>query len=317
MTLGRDTTRMGAPLLRTDERRNFGNVVPAAGRSAVDQAEGVRQLMAARTKPARVVAVTSGKGGVGKTNMSVNLSIALAQMRRRVVLVDLDLGLANADILLDMMPRWNLSSVIAGRKRIDEIVVSGPSGVKLVPGASGVEKLANLNETERAMLVGSLKELCASADYVIFDTGAGISRNTTAFLAAADDVIVVTTPEPTAVVDAYAVIKLLALEPERGSMHVLINMAQSREEAERFANGIVLTANKLMNAYVARLGYVLEDRHVGQAVRARKAFLLDAPGCPAAACVRAIAERFATGAELKGTMERPGFVRRLLSAFGR
>jgi flagellar biosynthesis protein FlhG len=299
------------------DRRNFGNVVPTAGRTSYDQADGVRQLMSTRSKPARVVAVTSGKGGVGKTNVSVNLSIALSMMRKRVVLVDLELGLANADILMDLMPRWNLSSVIAGRKRVEEVIVAGPAGVRLVPGASGVERLANLNETERAMLLAGLQDLCAAADYVIFDTGAGISRNTTAFLAAADDVIVVTTPEPTAVVDAYAVIKLLALEQDRGAMHVLINMAQSRDEAERFANGIVLTANKLMNAYVARLGYILADRHVGAAVRQRRAFLLDAPGCPAAACVRSIADRLASGAEARGPMERPGFVRRLLSVFGR
>jgi len=299
------------------ERRNFGNVIQPAARHSLDQADGVRALMAGRPRSARVVAVTSGKGGVGKTNVSCNLAIALSQMRRRVVLVDLDLGLANADILLDLMPRHTLSAVIAGRRTVEEIVIAGPGGVRVVPGASGVERLANLNETERAMLLASLQEICGGADFVIFDTGAGISRNTTAFLAAADDVIVVTTPEPTAVVDAYAVIKLLALEQDRGAMHVLINMAASREEAERFANGIVLTANKLMNAYVARLGYILADTHVGAAVRRRRAFLLDAPGCPASTCVRSIAERLALGADGRAPVERPGFVRRLLSVFSR
>jgi flagellar biosynthesis protein FlhG len=230
------------------------------------------------------------------------------------VLVDLDLGLANADILLDLMPRYNLSAVIAGRRTLEEIIVTGPAGVRVVPGASGVERLANLNETERGMLLAGLQTLCASADFVIFDTGAGISRNTTAFLAAADDVIVVTTPEPTAVVDAYAV---LALESDRGAMHVLINMATSREEAERFANGIVLTANKLMNTYVARLGYVLHDAHVGAAVRSRRAFIIESPSCAASSCVRSIAERVASGAEGRAPIERPGFVRRFLSVFGR
>jgi flagellar biosynthesis protein FlhG len=304
-------------LLRAEERRNFGNVGPAVGPSGLDQADGVRQLMAGRPRQARVLAVTSGKGGVGKTNVSCNVAIALAQLKKRVVLVDLDLGLANADILLDLTPRWNLSSVISGRRRVEDIVIAGPAGVRVVPGASGVERLANLNETERAMLLASLQELCGGADFVIFDTGAGISRNTTAFLAAADDVVVVTTPEPTAVVDAYAVIKLLALESDRGAVHALINMAASREEAERVANGIVLTANKLMNAYVARLGYILHDAHVGAAVRQRRSFLLASPACAASACVRSVAERLASGAEARAPLERPGFVRRLFSVFGR
>jgi flagellar biosynthesis protein FlhG len=208
------------------DKRNFGNIVPAAAAAALpgrDQADALRSMGRVRPKHARVLAVTSGKGGVGKTNVSVNLAIAIAQLGKKVVLVDLDLGLANADILLDVTPRYNLSQVLVGRKTIEEIAIPAMGGIRLVPGASGVERLANLSDVERETLLASFEALHRDADYVLFDTGAGISKNTTAFLAAADEVVVVTMPEPTAIVDAYAVIKMISREPDHGDLFVLLN----------------------------------------------------------------------------------------------
>jgi len=299
------------------ERRNFGNIVAAAvgAEPARDQAEGLRHLAAVRPRHARVIAVTSGKGGVGKTNVSVNLAIAIARLGKKVVLVDLDLGLANADILLDLTPRYNLSQVLVGRKTIEEVMLPDMGGIRVVPGASGVERLANLSDVERETLLGTFEALHRDADYVLFDTGAGISKNTTAFLAAADDVVVVTVPEPTAVVDAYAVLKMLSREPDHGDLFILINQASGREEAERFASGISVTANKLLNVYVEKLGYIVTDPRVGQAVRQRRPFLLAHPGGAASACVRSIAEKMVRGAGRPKATERPSFVRRLLSAF--
>ncbi len=303
--------------MNTVEKRNFGNIVPAPvpAASALDQADGVRRLAQTRPRHARVLAVTSGKGGVGKTNVSVNLAIALSQLRRKVALIDLDLGLANADILLDVTPRYNLSQVLTGRKTLEEIALPAPGGIRLVPGASGVERLANLSDVERETLLASFEVLHRDADFIVFDTGAGISRNTTAFLAAADDIIVVTVPEPTAVVDAYAVIKMLAREPDHGEISILLNQCSGREEAERFASGISVTANKLLNAYVEKLGYIVSDRSVGQAVRRRRPFLLEFPGCPASACLRSVAERLARGTARAEPTERPSFMRRLFSVF--
>ena len=251
---------------------------------------------------------------MGKTNVSVNLAIAIAAMRKRVVLVDLDLGLANADILLDLTCRYNLSQVLVGRKTIEEITLPAMGGIRVVPGASGVERLANLSDVERDTLLASFESLHRDADYIVFDTGAGISKNTTAFLAAADDVIVVTMPEPTAVVDAYAVIKMLSQEPDRGNLYVLLNQCTGREEAERFANGISVTANKLLNAYVEKLGYIVTDPRVQQAVRARRPFTLAYPGAPASLCLKSIAERLVYRNARPQATERPGFVRRLFSA---
>ena len=309
---------MTATRIGSEDRRNFGNIVPkeGAGPRSLDQADGLRRLLRGRPRHARVIAVTSGKGGVGKTNVAVNLSVALASRGRRTVLIDLDLGLANADIVFDLTPRYNLSDVLSGRRTIEEVVVEAPGGVLVVPGASGVERLANLAENERMSLLSSFEALHRSADFIILDTGAGISRNTTAFLAAADDILVVTVPEPTAVVDAFAVIKMVASQPDHGNLYSLINMVENRAEAEKVAGGITRTASNLLNAYVDRIGYVLRDPKVGQAVRRRRPFLQAFPGAVSSGCVRAIAGRLASGAEDRPE-DRPGFIRRLFSAFSR
>lgn len=307
-----------SPLAARD-RRDFGKIVPAdpARTPARDQADALRRIGGWRRRAARVLAVTSGKGGVGKTNLSVNLALALAETGRRVVIVDLDLGLANADILFDLTTRYNLSDVISGRRSLDEVLVQAAPGLRIVPGASGVERLANLGEAERQALVTGLDTLCADADFVICDTGAGISRNTTSFLAAADEVLIVTTPEPTAVVDAYAVIKLIAITGDYGDLGLVINMAENAEEARRFSHGIAVTANKLLGAYVAELGYILHDPRVAQSVRRRRPVFLEHPQSPASRCVRELASRIVAGPRPGEQGERVSFVRRLLGALGR
>ena len=305
--------------MRSTERRNFGNIVPTyEPRPFVDdQAAALRALTRTRFRAPRVLAITSGKGGVGKTNLAVNLSLALTREGRRVTLIDFDLGLANADLLMDLTPRTNLQSVISGRKTIREVMLQTPEGLRLVPGASGVERLANLSDTERQNLVESLEELHQDTDFIIFDTGAGISKNTTAFLGAADDVVVVTVPEPPAVLDAYAVIKLLSAQEDRGRVGLVVNMAGSRKEAERFSRGVTSTAYRMLNIYVEDFGFVLADPAVGRAVRTRRPFVTADPQAPASRCVRALARRLCdAGAGPEPEQVRVGFVRRMLRALG-
>jgi flagellar biosynthesis protein FlhG len=174
--------------------------------TVLDQATSLRE-MARRTVPrAQTIAITSGKGGVGKTNLSVNLSAVLAAMKRRVVLIDADLGLANADILCNVQPRFNLAHVVAGQRRLAEVMMPVPGGFSLIPGASGLAKMADLAETDRRRIVTDLDSVAENADVLIIDTGAGIGRNVLSFTSSADHVVIVTTPEPTAITDAYAVL---------------------------------------------------------------------------------------------------------------
>jgi len=173
-----------------------------------DQAQQLRTMMGQRAG-ANVIAVTSGKGGVGKSNVAVNLAITLSAAGKTVVLLDADLGLANADVLCNIDLPHNLSAVIARKKQLHEVMVKGPGGFNLVGGASGLARMADLTDADRQRIVRALAELESRADIILIDTGAGISPNVLSFTRAADHVLVVTTPEPTAITDAYAVVKVL------------------------------------------------------------------------------------------------------------
>ncbi len=263
-----------------------------------DQATQLRAMMeqsrdngAKEARNARVIAVTSGKGGVGKSNVSVNLAARLATMGRRVVLLDADLGMANADVLCDVAVRTNLAHVIAGRKRLAEAMVEGPGGFMLIPGASGLAQMANLSEFERARVVGMLRQLESEYDLMLIDTGAGIGPNVLSFLLAADEILVVTTPEPTAITDAYAVIKSVCRQREGVPVNLLVNMARDRDEARRVHERVAAVCRRFLGVSLADAGYVLSDPRVPAAVRRRIPFVLDAPDAPASLCIRQLAHK--------------------------
>jgi len=184
-----------------------------------DQAEQLRELMKGKTavptppgtKKTRIITVASGKGGVGKTNVSINMAIAYARIGKKVIVMDADLGLANVNVMLNMIPKFNLYHVIRKQKTMREIILDTDYGIQIVAGASGFSKIANLGDEERQNFIEELNTL-SSADIVIIDTSAGVSSNVLDFVAAADDAVIVTTPEPTAITDAYGIIKIIATE---------------------------------------------------------------------------------------------------------
>lgn len=272
----------------------------------MDQAHRLRQMVAGLEPPAEpahrahTIAVASGKGGVGKTLLSTNLAIAMATRGHRVILFDLDMGLANADIVLGLDPAYTLSDVLSGRRSLDETVLAAPGEISFVPGASGVAGMANLSEFERYQLLSALRQVEANYDIVILDCGAGISRNVIGFGAAADTVLIVSTPEPTAMTDAYATIKAFVTERHEsrhassaaaGSIGVVVNQCESRHEGKQVYERLAGVAARFLHVPVTDYGYILRDEHVPSAVKARTPLLLKYPRCSASACMLASAAR--------------------------
>ncbi len=270
---------------------------------------------------ARVLAVTSGKGGVGKTNVALNLAIALANRVQRVVLWDADLGLANVQVLMRLQPQGDLSDVLSEQKSIREILIDTPLGIKIVPGASGDEHLANLSVRERLIFSEAIQDLVQEADFIIIDTGAGISANTTDFARAADDILVVTTPEPTALVDAYAAIKVVHTRAPWGRVHLVVNMARDEKEARRAMLRLESMAAHYVGSQLIEEGYILYDQAVGSAVRQRVPFLLAYPTSQAASAIWRIADSLLKTRDLPKEAraepaKTPGVLERLLTLLG-
>jgi len=280
---------------------------------ADDQARRLRELMRA-SHGARTIAVTSGKGGVGKSNVALNLSILLSAAGHRVALVDADLGLANLDVLANVTVRGNLSHVVAGSHTLSEIVVDLPSGVQLVPGASGLTGLAQLSGFQRARLLRDLSALENDNDVIIVDCSAGIGPGMMSFACGADDIMVVTTPEPTAVTDGYAVIKAVSQRQAAGRISLLVNMASDRHEARVTHQRIAGVGRQFLAVRVLDAGYVLSDPKVREAVKRREPFVLAYPRCAASRCLVALATKLKSSSSAMAAKE--GFFRRVANWFG-
>jgi flagellar biosynthesis protein FlhG len=281
----------------------------------IDQATQLRSLVRQQhSRPrASVIAITSGKGGVGKSNVAVNLSIKLASVGKSVVLLDADLGLANADVLCNIDLPFNLSHVIARKKELEEVMVTAPGGFKLIGGASGLARMADLTDFDRHRVVEALRAVEHSVDRIIIDTGAGISPNVLSFTRAADDVLVVTTPEPTAITDAYAVIKVIAKDGVDRRISLLVNQVRNINEAKLVHERIAKVAKNFLGVNVLDAGHMLADEHVRRAVVQRVPFLLSAPRCGASFCVTQLAMRFEQG--IASAEDNGGFFNRMSKWF--
>lgn len=236
-----------------------------------DQAAGLRNL--ARSKPVKVIAVSAGKGGVGKSNISVNLSVALAQKNQKVLLLDADLGLANIDIMLGLSTKFNLSHVMQGGCHLTDILLTGPYGIQIVPAASGTEHMTQLTPMEHAGIINSFNELTDDFDYMIIDTAAGISDNVLSFVRSSQEVIVVVCDEPTSLTDAYALIKVMSKRYEWTHFRVLANMVRSVRNGKELFNKLYRVAEQFLDVQLDYLGAIPFDERVHEAVKKQKAVL--------------------------------------------
>jgi flagellar biosynthesis protein FlhG len=233
----------------------------------LDQASVLRELASQKSKSnMRVIAVTSGKGGVGKTNLTVNLALALSEYGRSVIILDGDLGLANVDIAFGLTGRYSIEHLLSGEKTIEQILLAGPRGIRIIPGGSGVQELANLERSKLENVIANLGRLERMTDLLLIDTGAGLGYMVTNFLKAADDIILVITPEPTALTDAYSLLKTLRKEGCGVPIHVVINRVQNQTDAQATFNRLETTVNRFLDGSLNYLGWVYDDFHVGRSV---------------------------------------------------
>ncbi len=244
-----------------------------------------------QTRPVQVIAVTGGKGGVGKTNISVNLSVALAQLGRRVVLLDADLGLANVDVLLGIQARHTLADVLAGQCQLRDVLVAGPAGIRIVPASSGVPQMAGLSTQEHAALIHEFSDLGGQMDVLVVDTAAGISDTVVSFVRASQEVLVVVCDEPSSITDAYALIKLLNTEHKLFRFRVVANMTRSNQEGQHLFNKLNKVCERYLDVSLQYAGHVPFDEQVRKAVQRQTALLEFSPRCKAAQALRSLAQK--------------------------
>lgn len=266
--------------------------------------------------PLRAVAVASGKGGVGKTSLAANLAVSLAKRGLRVCVLDADLGLANLDVVLGLSPARSLLHVVRGEARLDEVIVEGPAGIRVVPAASGFLELTALAPEQQLALLSEVDALEDSLDVLLVDVGAGITPNVLFFAAAAAETMIVLTPEPTALTDAYALIKLLATRHGRQEFLVVVNMAVSVADADAAFRRLQRVTERFLRVRLEYAGFVPSDDAVSRAVRRQQPVVLEAPGTPASMAIARIAQRLAARPPAAPSGGVQFFFRRLVAEGG-
>jgi len=263
----------------------------------MDQAQKLRDIVkdvredeilnSTYSRDSRIITVSSGKGGVGKTNFTVNLGIALSKQGKRVTIIDADLGLANVDVILGIIPRYTLSHIVRNEKTIEEIMLEGPHGLKVISGGSGMLDLVNLKDDQIDSLIHTFDKLNEISDYILIDTGAGLNNSVLSFIRAASDVVVVITPDPTSITDAYALIKNIS--EEENHINLVINRVESAKEGTEVFGKLERAAKKFLKIELNNLGYIYEDNNVKKSVRLQKPFSVEYPNSIATKGIELIA----------------------------
>ena len=293
----------------------------------IDQAEKLRDMVKQKNLlenpvlpppdiTSRIITVTSGKGGVGKSNVTLNLALALAKREKRIVIIDADFGLANIEVLFGIVPKYNLGHVFIGERTIDEIVTDGPLGVKLVSGGSGIRELANLDERRMAMVIEKLAYLDTISDIILIDTGAGISDTVINFIKASGETIIITTPEPTSLTDAYAVVKTVwGDEGPRPRFKVLVNRAENEAEAVEVFGKISKVSKYFLDVDLEDLGFIPYDMNILKAVKKQEPVLLSFPETEAARSIEKVGDKLLDIAVREETSGIKIFLKRLAGFF--
>ena len=289
-----------------------------------DQANRLRQLndmmgssRSAILKPiqtqARVITVTSGKGGVGKTNLTVAVAVAFARLGKKVLILDADLGLSNVDVILGASAPGNLFQVIHNGLNLNDVVADGPLGIKFISGGSGIYDLSNLSDSQIQYFLHQVGQFDNWADIILIDTGAGLNRMVLNFVLAADEVIVVTTPEPTAVADAYAVIKAYAAQGGQSPIRLIVNRVRELAEGEGVLNKLSKVSQRFLGLSISHLGFIFEDRMVQKSVTSQVPLMIAYPDSVAARCIDRIAHSLVFGEDLPVPRGIRGLFQRLLA----
>ncbi|MDP1824536.1 MAG: MinD/ParA family protein [Archangium sp.] len=258
-----------------------------------NQADGLREVMKEQRRskrPLRIIGVTSGKGGVGKTNVAANLAVIAAKQGQRVLIIDGDMGLANIEILYGIRPRHHLGHLLEGDVSPREVLVAGPCGVKVLPAGNGLQALTRLDDGQRLRLVSALEELEDDFDVVLLDSGAGIGDNVLFFIGAAQEALLVVSPEPTSLTDAYATIKVLCQDAGVRYFDVVVNQASNEPQARDIFQKLSAVAGRFLDARVRWLGWVPRDENVHRAVMAQRPLVELFPASPATRALNGVAD---------------------------
>jgi flagellar biosynthesis protein FlhG len=281
----------------------------------LDQAQRLRQMASgseehkeAISSP-KIITVTSGKGGVGKSNFVVNLALTLQKNGKKVLIFDADVGMGNDDVLLGFLPKYNVFDIIFNNKDIEDVIVTGPYGVKLLPGGSGITRVNEITNVQRNAFLNKLSKL-EGLDYIIMDTGAGINRSVLGFIACCDELIIIITPEPTAIMDAYSLIKAVVHFKIKSKAKVVINRTLDRKEGQVTFDKFRSAVKTFLKIDVDYMGNISEDRKLIEAVRNQKPFVVNTPNCEAAQDILKIANKLAllkaesTGNSVQGLFKK-------------
>lgn len=273
-----------------------------------DQSNGVN-------KKTRIVAVTSGKGGVGKTNFTLNLAISLNNLGYKCIVFDADIGFANVDVISGIIPKYTIADVLENNMKMKDIMIEGPVGVKLISGGSGINEIMQLDLQKLEYLLNEFQSLEDESDFILIDTGAGLSKTVLSFVNAADEIIIITTPEPTSLTDAYAMIKALNMFNENVDLKIIVNRVENEKEADDVFKKLNKVSTKFLDIKVNKLGYIYDSRSVLEAVKKQVPFMLHNPTSSVSKKVNSIALKLIGEDEKENQSGMGSFISNLRSVF--